>query len=122
MFKRNSKVIQTSNSSDDFTIQTENVVSKLQKIYKRLILPAEKKYNYQYFFSPYLTDAEFESKPQVMLVGQYSVGKTSFIRVREQKGWRNKQEEEMRFCSYDGNIPYGIPKYDMRPALRRQAQ
>ena len=27
-----------------------------------------------------MTDAEFNSKPQVMLIGQYSVGKTSFIR------------------------------------------
>ena len=27
-----------------------------------------------------MTDAEFDSKPQVMLVGQYSVGKTSFIK------------------------------------------
>ena len=27
-----------------------------------------------------MTDAEFDAKPQVLLVGQYSVGKTSFIR------------------------------------------
>ncbi len=27
-----------------------------------------------------MSDAEFDAKPQVMLVGQYSVGKTSFIR------------------------------------------
>lgn len=27
-----------------------------------------------------MTDAEFDSKPQVMLIGQYSVGKTTFIR------------------------------------------
>ena len=26
------------------------------------------------YFSPVMTDAEFDSKPQVMLVGQYSVG------------------------------------------------
>lgn len=63
-----------------FIKQTENVVEKLKSIYKRSIYPTEKRYNYQYFFSPYLTDAEFESKPQVMLVGQYSVGKTSFIK------------------------------------------
>lgn len=30
--------------------------------------------------SPTMSDAEFDAKPQVMLVGQYSVGKTSFIR------------------------------------------
>ena len=32
------------------------------------------------FYSPLMTDAEFESKPMVLLIGQYSVGKTTFIR------------------------------------------
>lgn len=40
----------------------------------------EQTYRYDIYYNPYLTDAEFDSKPQVMLVGQYSVGKTSFIR------------------------------------------
>jgi len=60
--------------------QTSTVISKLQKIYKSKVLPFEKRYNYPYFFSPHLTDSEFLSKPQVMLVGQYSVGKTTFIK------------------------------------------
>jgi hypothetical protein len=34
-------------------------------------------YKYDIFNGPLMTDAEFDSKPQVMLVGQYSVGKTS---------------------------------------------
>jgi EH domain-containing protein 1 len=32
------------------------------------------------FYSPYLTDGDFDAKPMVLLIGQYSVGKTSFIR------------------------------------------
>lgn len=57
------------------------VSSKLKAIYKDNILPAEKRYKYDFFYeSPFLTDVEFDAKPQVMLVGQYSVGKTSFIR------------------------------------------
>ena len=32
------------------------------------------------FYSPLMTDSEFESKPMVLLIGQYSVGKTTFIR------------------------------------------
>ena len=61
--------------------KTHKVSAKLKSIYKDNILPAEKRYQYDFFYeSPFLTDVEFDAKPQVMLVGQYSVGKTSFIR------------------------------------------
>jgi len=57
------------------------VQTELKKIYKKAVLPVEKRFRYDYFYeSPFLSDVEFDSKPQVMLVGQYSVGKTSFIR------------------------------------------
>ena len=59
---------------------TMRVIEELKRIYKSKLLPLESYYRYDLFFSPYMTDAEFDSKPQVMLVGQYSVGKTSFIR------------------------------------------
>ena len=35
---------------------------------------------------------------------------------------RGEGEGEERCCSYDGNIPYDILPYDVRPALRWQAQ
>eukprot|EP00579_Thalassiosira_antarctica_P015439 CAMPEP_0201942934 /NCGR_PEP_ID=MMETSP0903-20130614/49987_1 /ASSEMBLY_ACC=CAM_ASM_000552 /TAXON_ID=420261 /ORGANISM="Thalassiosira antarctica, Strain CCMP982" /LENGTH=552 /DNA_ID=CAMNT_0048485465 /DNA_START=84 /DNA_END=1742 /DNA_ORIENTATION=+ len=72
----------SSPSSADVAInQTISVSTKLKAIYKDNILPAEKRYRYDFFYeSPYLTDVEFDAKPQVMLVGQYSVGKTSFIK------------------------------------------
>jgi len=61
--------------------RTAAVSSQLKKIYRKAVLPLEKRYKYDYFFeSPLLTDVEFDAKPQVLLVGQYSVGKTSFIR------------------------------------------
>jgi len=61
--------------------RTAMVAARLKSVYRKAVLPVEKKYRYDYFFeSPFLTDIEFDSKPQVMLVGQYSVGKTSFIR------------------------------------------
>ena len=66
--------------NNDSEQQTRRVVEELKRIYKSKILPLEKLYKYDIFHSPPMTDAEFESKPQVMLVGQYSVGKTSFIR------------------------------------------
>ncbi len=36
-------------------------------------------YNFEHFFTPELTDKDIEAKPFVLLVGQYSVGKTTFI-------------------------------------------
>lgn len=61
--------------------RTANVAAKLKQIYRKSVLPVEKRYQYDYFYeSPLLTDIEFDAKPQVLLVGQYSVGKTSFIK------------------------------------------
>lgn len=61
--------------------RTAVISAKLKSIYRKAVLPIEKRYKYDYFFeSPFLTDVEFDSKPQVLLIGQYSVGKTSFIR------------------------------------------
>ena len=56
------------------------MIDELKRLYRNKIRPMEEKYQYDFFYSPLMTDAEFDSKPQVMLVGQYSVGKTSFIR------------------------------------------
>lgn len=59
---------------------TLRVIAELKRLYKTKILPLEQLYKFDVFNSPHLTDAEFDSKPQVMLLGQYSVGKTTFIR------------------------------------------
>ncbi|TFJ82953.1 hypothetical protein NSK_005726 [Nannochloropsis salina CCMP1776] len=59
---------------------TRRVIQGLKNIYKSTILPLEQMYMYDAFYSPALSDSEFDSKPMVMLVGQYSTGKTSFIR------------------------------------------
>ncbi len=67
-------------SGTDSDIATRRVVEELKRIYKTKILPLEQAYKYDLFHSPPMSDAEFDSKPQVMLVGQYSVGKTSFIK------------------------------------------
>lgn len=61
--------------------RTNMITARLKAIYRKSILPIEKRYRYDFFFeSPFMSDVEFDAKPQVMLVGQYSVGKTSFIR------------------------------------------
>ncbi|GAX23307.1 EH domain-containing protein 3 [Fistulifera solaris] len=67
--------------ANEVSDRTAQVAARLKQIYKKYVYPVEKKYQYDFFFeSPFLSDVEFDAKPQVLLVGQYSVGKTSFIR------------------------------------------
>ena len=40
----------------------------------------QQEYNYHDFHKPMLEDPDFEAKPLVMVMGQYSTGKTTFIR------------------------------------------
>ena len=56
------------------------LVTKKKKIYKEKILPLETYYNFHDFHSPKLDEPDFDAKPMVLLVGQYSTGKTTFIR------------------------------------------
>ncbi|XP_062379281.1 EH domain-containing protein 4 [Sardina pilchardus] len=58
----------------------QTVTEGLQSLYTRKLLPLEETYLFHDFHSPALEDADFQSKPMVLLVGQYSTGKTSFIR------------------------------------------
>jgi len=59
---------------------TKKVIDGLKAIYRNVILPLENMYMFADFYSPALTDSEFDSKPIVLLVGQYSTGKTSVSR------------------------------------------
>ncbi|XP_027199244.1 putative achaete scute target 1 [Dermatophagoides pteronyssinus] len=58
----------------------ESVVEGLKRIYKTKIYPLEEQYLFHEFHSPPFEDADFDAKPMVLLVGQYSTGKTTFIR------------------------------------------
>uniref|UniRef100_UPI00358E8556 EH domain-containing protein 1-like n=1 Tax=Myxine glutinosa TaxID=7769 RepID=UPI00358E8556 len=58
----------------------QTVVEGMKKLYRKKLLPLEEHYKFHEFHSPALEDADFENKPMVLLVGQYSTGKTSFIR------------------------------------------
>ncbi|KAJ8971964.1 hypothetical protein NQ314_000446 [Rhamnusium bicolor] len=44
------------------------------------MLPLEQHYLFNEFHSPPLNDADFDAKPLILLVGQYSTGKTTFIK------------------------------------------
>ncbi|XP_075774101.1 EH domain-containing protein 2 [Pelodiscus sinensis] len=56
------------------------VTEGLKNLYKKKLLPVEEFYRFHDFHSPALEDADFDNKPMVLVVGQYSTGKTTFIK------------------------------------------
>lgn len=56
------------------------VAEGLKKLYKSKLLPLEEAYKFHDFHSPPLDDPDFDAKPMILLVGQYSTGKTTFIK------------------------------------------
>ena len=60
--------------------QATGVVDALKEIYKTKVRPVEEALKFGSFYSPLLTDGDFEGKPNVLLLGQYSTGKTTFIK------------------------------------------
>lgn len=56
------------------------VVEELTNLYETKLLPIERKFLFHKFHAPEILPSELAAKPQVLLLGQYSTGKTSFIR------------------------------------------
>lgn len=57
-----------------------SVVDGLKKLYFKNLKPLEEAYLFNDFHSPAMSEPDFVAKPMVLLVGQYSTGKTTFIR------------------------------------------
>ncbi|KAL8147783.1 EH domain-containing protein 1-like [Apium graveolens] len=57
-----------------------SIVDGLKKLYIQKVKPLEVTYRFNDFVSPLLTSSDFDAKPMVMLLGQYSTGKTTFIK------------------------------------------
>ncbi|KAJ3696192.1 hypothetical protein LUZ60_001569 [Juncus effusus] len=57
-----------------------SVVDGLKRLYIEKLKPLEVAYRFNDFVSPLLTNSDFDAKPMVMLLGQYSTGKTTFIK------------------------------------------
>jgi len=66
-------------------IKFDNVVQGLKDIYKNKLLPLEQFYQFHDFHSPQLEESDFDAKPMILLVGQYSTGKTTFIKYLLEK-------------------------------------
>ena len=39
------------------------------------VKPIEEAFKFSHFFSPFLTESDFDAKPSILLLGQYSTGK-----------------------------------------------
>uniref|UniRef100_A0A7S0QT92 Uncharacterized protein n=1 Tax=Pyramimonas obovata TaxID=1411642 RepID=A0A7S0QT92_9CHLO len=57
-----------------------SIVDGLKRIYMEKIKPLEVLFKFDSFYGPVMTDSDFEAKPSVLLLGQYSTGKTTFIK------------------------------------------
>mmetsp|Transcript_16031 Transcript_16031/g.30254 ORF Transcript_16031/g.30254 Transcript_16031/m.30254 type:complete len:670 (+) Transcript_16031:164-2173(+) len=65
------------------TNASRSIIEKLKELYKTKVKPVEQAFGLYNFCLPTnaeLHDAEFDAKPMVLLIGQYSTGKTTFIR------------------------------------------
>ncbi|CAO2833598.1 unnamed protein product [Amaranthus hypochondriacus] len=70
----------TPRSSKKIQLSTvTSIIDGLKKLYYQKLLPLESSYHFNDFVSPLLTNSDFDAKPMVMLLGQYSTGKTTFI-------------------------------------------
>ncbi|KAH0926791.1 hypothetical protein HID58_019047 [Brassica napus] len=57
-----------------------SIIDGLKRLYIQKLKPLEVAYQFNDFVSPLLTNSDFDAKPMVMLLGQYSTGKTTFIK------------------------------------------
>ncbi|KAG6695462.1 hypothetical protein I3842_09G098500 [Carya illinoinensis] len=57
-----------------------SIVDGLKRLYIEKLKPLEVTYRFNDFVSPFMTNSDFDAKPMVMLLGQYSTGKTTFIK------------------------------------------
>ena len=73
---------ETSSSSavDLSAFDKEYILKGLARLYRKKILPLELSSRYGHFHSPPLSPSDFDAPPMILLLGQYSVGKTSFIK------------------------------------------
>uniref|UniRef100_A0A1B6M3N3 EH domain-containing protein 1 n=1 Tax=Graphocephala atropunctata TaxID=36148 RepID=A0A1B6M3N3_9HEMI len=69
-----------SKENDENSQLLGTVSNRLKTIYQNKLLPLEENYLFHEFHSPMLTDQDFDAKPMIMFIGQYSTGKTTLIK------------------------------------------
>ena len=58
----------------------DGIMEGVKKIYREKIRPVEEQYMVNAFHYPLLNDRDYDSRPMILLIGNYSTGKTSFIK------------------------------------------
>jgi len=109
----------------------DDVSNGLKEIYKKKLLPLEKEFRFHEIQSPMLEDPDFDGKPLVMLIGQYSTGKTTFIRYLLEKdfpGMRIGPEPTtdnfhvIEHAEEEGKIPGNVLSVDSSKPFRHLQQ
>lgn len=62
------------------TSKYKSILQGIVDVYAKKVKPVEDYYKFESFFSSSLSEGEIEAKPMVLLLGQYSTGKTTFIK------------------------------------------
>ncbi|TRY59892.1 hypothetical protein DNTS_008122 [Danionella cerebrum] len=62
--------------------EVQTVTEALKTLYRQKLLPLEKFYRFSDFHSSCLEDADFDNKPMILVLGQCSTGKTTFIKFQ----------------------------------------
>ena len=62
-----------------FDTSYTSVVDGIKKIYDGKLRQLEENHKYDFLVSPLMRPADFDAKPMVLFLGQYSTGKTTFI-------------------------------------------
>jgi len=109
----------------------DDITVGLKEIYKKSLLPLEKTYKYHEIQSPMMEDPDFDGKPLVMLIGQYSTGKTTFIRYlleQDYPGMRIGPEPTtdnfhiIGYAEQEGKIPGNVLSVDATKPFRHLQQ
>lgn len=66
--------------NDMSAFDKDYILKGLARLYRKKILPLELSSKYGHFHSPPMSPSDFDAPPMVLLLGQYSVGKTSFVK------------------------------------------
>ena len=45
------------------------------------VKPIEEAFKFSHFFSPFMTESDFDAKPSILLLGQYSTGKVKIMKM-----------------------------------------
>ena len=81
--EHNEKILKLCTDKLTASEESKAIVTAIKELYKTKVLPLEKKYLLHSLCLPTsgaIQDSEFDARPMVLLLGQYSTGKTTFIR------------------------------------------